>query len=70
MKHRQRKEEPRSIVVSPASKKSKETRNLELQISRVMLSGAPDVQSRIRAMKTKVDSLNEEKAFLMTENNF
>jgi DnaD/phage-associated family protein len=47
-----------------------ETRNIGLQISRVMLSGAPDVKSKIKAMKDKVDSLNGEKAYLMTENNF
>lgn len=47
-----------------------EARDIGLQISREMLSGAPDVKSRIKAMKAKVDSLNEEKAFLMTENNF
>ena len=35
-----------------------------------MLSGAGDVKSKIRAMKEKVDLLNEEKAYLMTENNF
>ena len=35
-----------------------------------MLSGASDVKSKLRAMKDKVDSLNEEKAYLMTENNF
>jgi DNA replication protein DnaC len=35
-----------------------------------MLSGAADAKSRIRAMKEKIDKLNEEKAFLMTENNF
>lgn len=47
-----------------------ETRGIGLQISRVMLSGSGDAKSRIKAMKTKVDALNEEKAYLMTENNF
>lgn len=47
-----------------------ETRNIGMQISRVMLSGSSDVKSKIKAMKERVDSLNEEKAFLMTENNF
>ena len=47
-----------------------ETRNIGLQISRVMLSGSSDVKSKIKAMKEKVDGLNEEKAYLMTENNF
>lgn len=47
-----------------------ETREIGLQISRVMLSGSGDTKSRIRTMKEKVDALNEEKAYLMTENNF
>lgn len=47
-----------------------ETRNIGLQISRVMLSDMGDGKTKIRAMKDKVDNLNEEKAFLMTENNF
>jgi DnaD/phage-associated family protein len=47
-----------------------EARNIGLQISRVMLSGMPDAKSKIKAMKEKIDSLNGEKAFLMTENNF
>lgn len=47
-----------------------EIRNIGMQISRVMLSGASDVKSKIKAMKDRVESLNEEKAFLMTENNF
>lgn len=47
-----------------------EAREAGLQISRVMLSGASDTKTRIRAMKQKVDALNEEKAYLMTENNF
>ncbi|MEL7655224.1 MAG: DnaD domain protein, partial [Bacillota bacterium] len=47
-----------------------ETRNIGLQISRVMLSGSSDTKSKIKAMKEKVDGLNEEKAYLMTENNF
>ena len=47
-----------------------DARDIGLQISKVMLSGAPDVKSRIKAMKERVDRLNEEKAYLMTENNF
>lgn len=47
-----------------------ETRNLGFQISRIMLSGASDTKSKLRAMKEKIDSLNQEKAYLMTENNF
>ena len=47
-----------------------ETRNIGMQISRIMLSGAGDVKTKIKAMKVRVESLNEEKAFLMTENNF
>mgnify|MGYP001156615573 CR=1 FL=1 len=47
-----------------------ETRAVGLEISRIMLSGAGDVRTRIKAMKEKVDQLNQEKAYLMTENNF
>lgn len=47
-----------------------ETHNIGMQISRVMLSGAGDTKVKIKAMREKVESLNEEKAFLMTENNF
>lgn len=47
-----------------------ETRNIGMQISRIMLSGAGDVKTKIKAMKSKVESLNEEKAYLMTDNNF
>ncbi len=47
-----------------------ETRNIGLQISKVMLSGTNDAKSKIRAMKERIDRLNAEKAFLMTENNF
>ncbi len=47
-----------------------ETRNIGLQISKIMLSGTNDVKSKIKAMKARIDRLNEEKAFLMTENNF
>jgi DNA replication protein DnaC len=35
-----------------------------------MLSGTAEGKAKIKAMKEKVDNLNEEKAFLMTENNF
>ena len=47
-----------------------ETREIGLQISRVMLSGGSDVKNKIREMKRRVDNLNSEKAYLMTENNF
>lgn len=47
-----------------------ETREIGLQISRVMLSGMGDGKTKIRALKEKVDRFNEEKAFLMTENNY
>lgn len=47
-----------------------ETREIGLNISRVMLSGSGDAKSRIRTMKERVEALNEEKAYLMTENNF
>ena len=47
-----------------------ENREIGLQISKVMLSGAVDVKSKMKALKQRVDSLNQEKAYLMTENNF
>lgn len=47
-----------------------EVRELGFQISKVMLSGRSDAKSKIREMKKRIDRLNEEKAFLMTENNF
>ncbi len=47
-----------------------ESREIGLQISKVMLSGGSDVKNRIKSMKKRVDYLNEEKAFLMTENNY
>lgn len=47
-----------------------EARNVGLQISRAMLSGAADTKIRIRSLKEKIDRLNGEKAFLMTENNY
>ncbi len=47
-----------------------EARNIGLQISRAMLSGTAEGKAKIRAMKEKIDNLNGEKAFLMTENNF
>lgn len=45
-------------------------RDVGLDISKIMLSGAPDVRTKVRALKERVDSLNQEKAYLMTENNF
>lgn len=47
-----------------------ETRDTGLKISKIMLSGGMDAKNRIKAMKTAIDRLNQEKAFLMTENNF
>ena len=47
-----------------------ETRTVGFEISKIMLSGAGDVKTRIKTMKEKVDRLNQEKAYLMTENNF
>lgn len=47
-----------------------ENRNLSFQISRVMLSGTSDVKTKIKQLKDKVDSLNNEKAYLMTDNNY
>lgn len=47
-----------------------EVRNVGLDISKIMLSGTPDIKSKVRKLKERVDQLNMEKAYLMTENNF
>lgn len=47
-----------------------EIKRIGLDISKVMLSGRSDTQAKLRMMKEKEVSLNEEKAFLLTENNF
>lgn len=47
-----------------------ETRDTGMQISKIMLSGSPDTKIKIREMKQKIDNLNHEKAYLLTENNF
>lgn len=73
VKHETEAEERRAEVyrIIPRVKEiEEETRAVGLQISRVMLSGSGDMKAKIKSMKEKVDSLNEEKAFLMTENNF
>lgn len=47
-----------------------EVRELGFDISKIMLSGRSDSKTKIKEMKNRIDRLNEEKAFLMTENNF
>lgn len=47
-----------------------EARGIGLEISKVMLSGGLTAKGKIKALKEQVDFLNQEKAFLMTENNF
>ncbi|MDD4564418.1 MAG: DnaD domain protein [Eubacteriales bacterium] len=72
-KHETEAEERRAAVykkIPRVREIEEETRNIGLQISKVMLSGTADIKSKIKAMKESVDRLNEEKAFLMTENNF
>lgn len=46
-----------------------ETRDLGLQISKIMLSGSFDGKDKIRELKNRVDRLNAEKAYNLTENN-
>ena len=45
-------------------------RELGFSISKIMLSGRSDAKAKIKESKDRIDRLNEEKAFLMTENNF
>lgn len=45
-------------------------REMGVQISRIMLSGSPDAKTKIKTMKQKIENLNHEKAYLLTENNF
>lgn len=47
-----------------------EIRNIGMDISKVMLSGRTDAQMKLRVMREQEVGLNEEKAFLLTENNF
>lgn len=47
-----------------------EVRELGFNISKFMLSGRSDAKAKIKEMKNRIDRLNEEKAYLMTENNF
>ncbi|WP_027399454.1 DnaD domain protein [Anaerovorax odorimutans] len=47
-----------------------ESREIGIQISKVMLSGAFDTKSKIKSLKQKAENLNNEKAYLLTENNF
>ena len=47
-----------------------ETRRLSMEISRAMLSGGGDAKGKIRRMQQNITQLNDEKAFLLTENNF
>lgn len=47
-----------------------EVREFGFDISKYMLSGRTDAKSKIKELKNKIDRRNEEKAFLMTENNF
>lgn len=46
-----------------------EQRTIGLQISRQMLSGSQAARDKIRELKARVDQLNAEKAYTMTEHN-
>lgn len=48
----------------------KETRKIGMDISKVMLSGRGDAKIQMKTLKNKVNYLNGEKAFLLTEHNF
>jgi len=47
-----------------------EIRNTGLAISRLMLSGASNIEAETARIRKRIDSLNEEKAYLLTENNY
>ena len=47
-----------------------EIRATGLEISRMMLGGGQDAKGRIKELRTKTDRLSQEKAYLLTENNF
>ncbi len=47
-----------------------QSKELGMQISKVMLSGGPSAKNTLEQIKKQLDSINEEKAYLLTENNF
>lgn len=47
-----------------------ELRNCGMQISRIMVSGASNSADQTKALKRRADKLGEEKAYILTENNF
>lgn len=47
-----------------------ELRNCGMKISRIMVSEADNGKEKISALKHKADKLGEEKAYILTENNF
>ncbi|MEG1583480.1 MAG: DnaD domain protein [Anaerovorax sp.] len=47
-----------------------EARVLGLKISKIMIAGPYDAKPKIKELKDKIDEINSEKAYLLTENNF
>lgn len=47
-----------------------DVRKLGMKLSRIMVSGADNAKEQLERFKIKIDSLGEEKAFKLTENNF
>lgn len=47
-----------------------EMRTAGMEIAKRMLSGGSGARNRIRELKNKTDRLNQEKAYLLTDNNF
>ena len=47
-----------------------EMRKLGLEISRIMLAGGTEAKSRSKELRSKSDRLSQEKAYLLTENNY
>ncbi len=47
-----------------------ETRNISLEISKAMLSQESNAKTRISSLKSRYDALANEKAYLLTDNNY
>ena len=47
-----------------------EMRGVGMEISKILLSGNADAKDKVRELRRKTDRLSQEKAFLLTENNF
>lgn len=57
-------------VVPRIKEIEEETRRIGMEISKQMLSGSSNASKKIKEMKNTVEELNNEKAYLLTDNNF